>query len=121
MIETLTDVADFDSTLAVHDVSHGGLAVTLAEMVHTGAGASVELDADADPTGTLFSELPGRAVVETTDPDAVRTAFEEDLPVTRLGDAIDSPVLDVDVGGERLVYDGAEIGELRSTIERALD
>ncbi|HKJ59957.1 MAG TPA: phosphoribosylformylglycinamidine synthase subunit PurL, partial [Halobacteriales archaeon] len=121
VIETLADVADFDSTLAVHDVSHGGLAVTLAEMVHAGAGASVELDADADSTGTLFSELPGRAVVETTDPDAVRTAFEGDLPVTRLGDAIDSPVLDVDVGGERLVYDGAEIGELRSTIERALD
>jgi len=123
VVAALADVADLDSTLAVHDVSHGGPAVTLAEMVHGGAGASVRLDAGDGATvaGALFSELPGRAVVETTDPAAVRGAFDGVLPTTHLGEAIDSPVLDVEAGGERLVYDAAEIFELRSTIERALD
>jgi len=35
VVETLAAVANDDSTLAVHDVSHGGLAVALAEMVAT--------------------------------------------------------------------------------------
>jgi len=37
-LDRLARVADEDSTLAVHDVSNGGLAVTLAEMVTEDAG-----------------------------------------------------------------------------------
>jgi len=119
-VETLAAVADQDGTLAVHDTSHGGLAVTLAEMVTDDAGASVDLDGDASPAELLFHEQPGRVVVETTDPDAVREAFDGVAPVTAVGSADDSGRLDLTVGDERLGYDGEEIAGLRSVIEREL-
>ena len=123
-VEALAAVADEGTTLAVHDVSHGGLAVTLAEMVGE-AGARVTLDgdaaADASAAELLFHERPGRAVVETTDPDAVRTAFEGVAPVTEIGEADDSGALDLTVGGETLRYDAREIADLRSVVERELD
>ena len=117
LVETLAAVADVESTLATHDVSHGGLAVALAEMVHDDAGATVSLDSDA----LLVHEQAGRAVVETTDPDAVRTAFEGIAPVTHVGTADDSGRLDLTVGGTDVTLDAAEIRELRSVIERELE
>jgi phosphoribosylformylglycinamidine synthase len=50
---------------AVHDVSSGGLAAALAEMVAaTGVGLSVEADLER---AELFTETPGRFVVATSD------------------------------------------------------
>jgi phosphoribosylformylglycinamidine synthase II len=120
-VETLAAVADDEATLAVHDTSHGGLAVTLAEMVTAEAGATVELDGDADPAELLFHEQPGRVVVETTDPAAVREAFDGVAPVTAVGATDGSGALDLTVAGERLSYDSEEIAELRSIIERELE
>jgi phosphoribosylformylglycinamidine synthase II len=117
LVETLAEVADADSTLATHDVSHGGLAVTLAEMVTDDAGVSVSLP----EAHHLFHEQAGRAVIETTDPDAVRDAFDGIAPVTELGDADDSGSLTVDVDGTEVSLDAAEIRDLRSVIERELD
>ncbi|MFC5366748.1 phosphoribosylformylglycinamidine synthase subunit PurL [Salinirubrum litoreum] len=117
-VEVLSTVADAETTLATHDVSHGGLAVTLAEMVGE-AGASVSV---ADERA-LFSEAPGRAVIETTDPEAVRDAFSGVAPVRSLGTAddsgtvtisVDDPVVDVSL-------DADEIAALRATITDALD
>jgi phosphoribosylformylglycinamidine synthase len=102
-------------------VSHGGLAVTLAEMVTDEAGATVELGADATPVELLFAETPGRAVVETTDADAVRSAFEEIAPVARIGEADESGALDLTVGDEALSYDAEEIADLRDVLARELD
>jgi phosphoribosylformylglycinamidine synthase len=117
-VEVLADVADAETTLATHDVSHGGLAVTLAEMVGA-AGASVAV---ADERA-LFSEAPGRAVVETTDPEAVREAFAGVAPVRSLGTADDSGTLTVSVAdpATELTLDIAEIADLRATITDALD
>jgi phosphoribosylformylglycinamidine synthase subunit PurL len=51
---------------AVHDVSSGGLAVALAEMaVASGSGCAVTLGDPAE----LFTELPSRFVVATSEPD----------------------------------------------------
>lgn len=50
LIETIATVADDDATLATHDVSHGGLAVALAEMVTETAGLEVSLS-----TATLLA------------------------------------------------------------------
>jgi phosphoribosylformylglycinamidine synthase len=48
-----------------HDVSHGGLAVTLAEMCIAGRlGANVDALPHQDPTVALFSESAGRFVCE---------------------------------------------------------
>jgi len=54
---------------AVHDVSGGGLAAALAEMV-----ASTGLGATTSPLrgrGEYFAEFPGRFVVATSDADAL--------------------------------------------------
>ncbi|MFC6826129.1 phosphoribosylformylglycinamidine synthase subunit PurL [Halopelagius fulvigenes] len=116
-VATLASVADLDSTLAVHDVSHGGLAVSLAEMVTAEAGA----DAAVDSTLALFDETPGRAVIETTDADAVREAFDGVAPVETLGEATGDGRLTLSVGDETLTYEAAEIADLRDVLARELD
>ena len=122
-VETLADVADEETTLATHDVSHGGLAVTLAEMVHEDAGATVDLDApnQGSPAAHLLGEQAGRVVVETTDPRAVREAFDGVAPVYDLGTADDSGTLDLSVGDATLSYRAEEIAELRDIIDRELE
>jgi phosphoribosylformylglycinamidine synthase len=120
-VETLAAVADDETTLAAHDVSHGGLAVALAEMVTDDAGARVDLSGSADPAGALFHEQPGRVVVETTDPDGVRAAFDGVAPVVHLGSADDSGRLSLTVGGTTLAHDAETIGAFRATIEDELE
>ncbi|MDX6283094.1 MAG: phosphoribosylformylglycinamidine synthase subunit PurL, partial [Kribbellaceae bacterium] len=60
------DLADASAVTAAHDVSDGGLAQTLVEMVlRRGVGATVDLSAvaDGDAFVALFSESVARAVV----------------------------------------------------------
>ena len=85
---------------AVHDVSGGGLAVTLAEMAaQDGVGCALEV---ADPA-ELFTELPSRVVVATGAPDEVcARAVALGIPAVvlgraggdrfTLGDLVDLPV-----------------------------
>ncbi|SDZ80766.1 phosphoribosylformylglycinamidine synthase [Haloplanus vescus] len=113
-VEAVRDVAALDSTLATHDVSHGGLAVTLAEMVED-AGVEVSVES----VTALFDETPGRVVVETTDPDAVRDAAG-DVPVRELGTATADATLSLSVGDDELVRDAAAIRDLRDVIDREL-
>ncbi|MFC7080506.1 AIR synthase-related protein [Halorussus caseinilyticus] len=117
VVETLAEIADHEATAAVHDVSHGGLAVALAEMVTDEAGAT----ADVASVEALFAETPGRAVVATTDAEAVREAFEGVAPVAELGEADDSGALSLTVDGESLNYGAAEIADLRDVLARELD
>ncbi len=119
VVEAIATVANAESTRAVHDVSHGGLAVSLAEMVSADAGLDVSIPTD-DPAGALFHEQPGRVLVQTDDPDAVRELVGDTAPVHELGTATDDGTLSIDVG-ERITTDAAAIGELRATIERELD
>jgi phosphoribosylformylglycinamidine synthase len=121
LVETIATIADHGSTLATHDVSHGGLAVALAEMVTDDSGASVDLKSVEQPTKTLFHEQPGRVVIETTDPDAVREAFDGVAPVTRLGRTTDDGTLSLSVADSTLHLDAESIREYRATIEDALE
>ena len=70
---------------AVHDVSSGGLAVTLAEMaVAAGTGCAVTLEDAAE----LFTELPSRFVVATPEPDELAArAASLGIPCSVLGRA----------------------------------
>jgi phosphoribosylformylglycinamidine synthase len=70
---------------AVHDVSSGGLAVTLAEMaVAAGTGCAVALEHPAE----LFTELPSRFVVATPEPDELAArAAGLGIPCSVLGRA----------------------------------
>ena len=69
---------------AVHDVSGGGLATALGEMVAvTGVGARV---IELEGHGELFSEFPGRFVMATSDGAAFSSrATLAGVSVTRLG------------------------------------
>ncbi len=120
LVAAVADVADHETTLSTHDVGHGGLAVTLAEMV-ADAGADVTLPADPSALESLFSEAVGRVAVETADPDAVRDRFEGVAPVEHVGEATDSGGLECTVGDTDLVYTAGDVAELRSTIDEALD
>ena len=114
-IASLAAVARHDATLATHDVSDGGLAVALAELVSDDAGADVALPDHV----AAFEETPGRLVVQTTDPDAV-ASLAGDLPVFRLGDVTTDGTLSVSVGDESLAVDADTIRELRGVIAREL-
>ena len=114
-VASLAAVARDESTLAAHDVSDGGLAVALAELVTDAAGADVRLPDRV----AAFDETPGRLVVQTTDPEAVAEAAGE-LPVHRLGDVTTDGTLSLSVGGESTALDADAIRELRGVIEREL-
>ncbi|MFB6250149.1 MAG: phosphoribosylformylglycinamidine synthase subunit PurL [Halobellus sp.] len=117
VVATLAAVANDDATLAVHDVSNGGLAVTLAEMVTETTGAEVAVD----DVVTLFEETPGRAVVETSDPAAVEAAFDGIAPVTMLGEATNDGALRLSVGGGNLSVDAESIASLRDVLASELE
>ncbi|MFC7214242.1 phosphoribosylformylglycinamidine synthase subunit PurL [Saliphagus sp. GCM10025334] len=125
-LETLAAVANADSTLATHDVSHGGLAVALAEMVTADVGLEVALPTD-DLEAGLFHELPGRAVIQTTDPDAVVEAFDGVAPVVELGSPTADGTLSMTVttegGNETTVLErtAADIAALRTVLEAELE
>jgi phosphoribosylformylglycinamidine synthase len=70
---------------SAHDVSDGGLAQTLVEAsLANNVGCSVRLE--GDPFISLYAESAGRAVVTTTDPDALWALAERHgVPLTELG------------------------------------
>ncbi len=70
-----------------HDVSDGGLAVALAEMVIAGkAGARIEVPEGPALHAWLFGEDQGRYVLTTTDPEAALAAAQEaGVPAGKIG------------------------------------
>ncbi|RRJ33563.1 phosphoribosylformylglycinamidine synthase subunit PurL [Halocatena pleomorpha] len=120
-VEALAAVATDEHTKAVHDVSHGGLAVALAEMISENRGAEVTLTGDDNGAGLLFHERTGRAVVETTAPTAVRAAFPDNVPVERIGYTDASGELTLTVNGERLEYDAETVRSIRGVLDQELD
>ncbi|OIB57947.1 phosphoribosylformylglycinamidine synthase subunit PurL [Natrialba sp. SSL1] len=121
LVSTLASVADDEATLAVHDVSHGGLVGALAEMVTDDAGLDISIPDVSDLAGALFHEQPGRAVIQTESPAAVRDAFDDVAPVVSLGSATADGTLSLTVGDETITVDATEIRDLRSTIEDELE
>ena len=85
---------------SAHDVSEGGLAVTLAESAFRGnLGFRVSLPGD-DATVALFSESAARAVVslpEASVDEFLALCAKRGVPVTRLGEVTAEPVLDFGV------------------------
>ena len=115
VVGMLATVARDDATVATHDVSDGGLAVTLAELVTDAAGADVELPDHV----AAFEETPGRLVVQTTDPEAT-AELAGDLPVFRLGEVTTDGTLSLTVGQETTTLSADEIRDLRGVITREL-
>ena len=117
LVATVAKVARDESTLATHDVSHGGLAVTLAELLTADTGADVAVgDAVA-----LFDETPGRVVIETTDPKSVREAFDGVAAVESLGEATADGALSLTVGDETVELESETVTDLRDVIPKTVE
>ena len=82
---------------AAHDVSVGGLGITLAEMaIRSGKGARIFLPDGLDPFVALFSESAGRIVFVVPRSEEVRftdMCTARDVPAVRIG------VVDGETGG----------------------
>jgi len=115
VVASLSAVARHESTRATHDVSDGGLAVALAELVSDTAGADVTVTDRV----AAFEETPGRLVVQTTDPDAIE-AVAGDCPVTRLGTVTTDGTLSLTVGEESVSLTAEQIRTHRDVLSREL-
>jgi phosphoribosylformylglycinamidine synthase len=120
-LEAVRSLVDEPFVTAAHDVSHGGLAVTLSEMVTPDAGLTAGVTGDASRAALLFHEQPGRVVIETTAPAEVAAALPDDVPATQLGRTDSSGVLGLSANGESVTYEAGEIAALRDTLERELE
>lgn len=99
---------------SAHDLSDGGLAVALAELVlRNDYGVSVSLsDTEADAFTMLFSESVARAVVTVAaqDVDAVRAACElAGLPSALLGVVAEERSLVIDTDAGRIAISREEL------------
>ena len=99
---------------SAHDLSDGGLAVALAELVlRNDYGVSVSFaDAEADAFAMLFSESVARAVVTVAaeDVDAVRAACElAGIPSALLGVVTAERSLVIDTAAGRVHITGEEL------------
>jgi phosphoribosylformylglycinamidine synthase len=110
---------------AAHDVSQGGLAVTLAEMAFAGGlGAEIDLSAAAREKGLtvtelLFGESPARLVLEVV--KGKETEFLKrvsGLPVAEIGYVKEEAELSAADGGEQLF--AACVGELKACWKKEL-
>ena len=84
---------------AAHDVSEGGVAQAIAELaIYSNKGVSLDVSGVYDDVFTaLFSESASRVVVAATDGAAVvRRALELGIPVVKIGETIDEPVVRVE-------------------------
>ncbi len=101
---------------AAHDVSVGGLAITLAEMaLRAGKGARVFLPDEIDPFVALFSESTSRVVCVVPRSEEVRftdMCTARGVPATRIG-VVDSTVDGLEVQGHFTV----PLAELRDASE----
>ena len=111
--------------VAAHDVSQGGLAVTLAEMAFSG-GLGTQLDLTGafredglTPVELLFGESPARLVLEVD--KSRETEFlrlVKGLPVAEIGRVNEEPELSVHDGGEELF--SSDIGGLKACWKKEL-
>jgi phosphoribosylformylglycinamidine synthase len=113
----LVDAARDGVLRAAHDVSDGGLAQTLAELVMAGrVGLRVKLPEGTDPFVALFSESVARAVVAVDRADLdgfLATSASAGVPAAVLGE----------VGGTSLDVEGrfeVPVEEIRSAAAATL-
>ncbi len=124
--QSLVALAREGVAMAAHDVSDGGLAITLAEMgMRSGLGAELRLPAEADAFVWWFTESTGRVVVVVDASAEARLAelcAQEGVAATRLGQVSEVAGPRAGVSGQAIVWDDVlgeqvvlPIGELVET------
>jgi phosphoribosylformylglycinamidine synthase len=115
--EVLVAASIGGSVAAAHDISDGGIAITLTEMaMKSGIGVKVSVPSDLDPFVFCFAESTGRAiavVASSHEAAFVESCTAAGLPATRLGET----------GGDAVEILGqfsAPISELRRSHEATI-
>jgi phosphoribosylformylglycinamidine synthase subunit PurL len=106
---------------SAHDLSDGGLAVTLAECSFGPAeiGASVDLDSDLRPEMLAFHEGPSRIVISTAHPAQVAAVAERfGVEATVAGVTIEKGL---EIRQRRVTLGCWEIGALKAAYEGAFE
>ena len=106
---------------SAHDLSDGGLAVSIAESSFgpAGVGARVELDSDLPPELLLFHEGPSRILISTAHPEKIeQVAQESGVQATRIGVTIKEWIEVVNRSTELLA---SPIADLKSVWENSLE
>jgi phosphoribosylformylglycinamidine synthase len=96
LLALVSELVNLDDLVSgIHDVSGGGLGVSIAECaVRSSVGCTLSIDGGH---AGLFTEAPSRVIVCTAHPDrVVAKALDAGLAATLLGE----------VGGDRIVVDG---------------
>jgi phosphoribosylformylglycinamidine synthase subunit PurL len=104
---------------AAHDVSEGGLAVTLAEMAISGElGLEISDLPEGEVSSVLFGEIPGNVVVATNDLEKLRDFVKNyELNTLDIGLVTDTQVLNLKTDLIQLEWD---VVELRNAYESAI-
>jgi phosphoribosylformylglycinamidine synthase len=108
-MEQLIQAIENGEVVACHDISTGGLALSIIEMCMSGIGAKIELTSDLRADIELFSETNGRWVVQ------VKSGCEKDFEkrfdfAVKIGD-VDNRMIFTKNGKE---ISNFEIGKLRN-------
>lgn len=104
---------------SIHDLSEGGLAVSLAEMCFAGdLGATITLDELAEKSRIdkedilLFSESPTRFLVEVSEEkeESFRQMIKENdnIPICFLGKTNKRPLLEINLKGKKVIEDNID-------------
>lgn len=91
---------------AAHDVSEGGLAVALPELVF-GTGFGLDVTIETDLMTALFSESQSRFLVTVKDEHA--QAFAEQTDASRIGHVTDEPTLTIHATNRMIQMDVTEL------------
>lgn len=108
LCDLLFELAKGKEISSAHDVSDGGILVSVAEMVISGAtGIKVNLSEEE-----LFAEIPGVVVVGTRDIARLREKCQAaNILVTELGTATETLDLDVKAGENSILLSKTELTE----------
>jgi phosphoribosylformylglycinamidine synthase len=120
IVKTVADVCASGNVTSAHDVSKGGLAVALSNMV-TNIGADIDLSDTPLPRTDdfFFSESPARVIVTTKNPEKI-VALVKDIPCKIIGKTTKTADLKIKTAKETLLWTKAEMDEAAATIENAM-
>jgi phosphoribosylformylglycinamidine (FGAM) synthase-like enzyme len=113
LIDLLVHLAETSAVLSAHDLSDGGLAVSLAESCFAakGLGVDVRFDEESPAEYALFGETGARAIVSVS-PDKqstlLQTAFESGVRAREIGKVTRDNTFCIQYNGRILVSDSVE-------------
>jgi len=124
LVDCLVALAAEGSIQSAHDVSDGGLAVTLAESCFSanGLGANAKLEESAPAEGALFGECGARAVVSVTPSQLARvlnTARQYQVAAHEIGRVVRGDAFCIQYKGSAVIE--SSIPTLRDAWDHSLE